>query len=201
PLTSTTWNTGLDLVTRNWLGGLVQRRGGHNSLLKCMKDIAGVGEMLMFVKDGELVFKSVIDATGSRPTSIVESSPGTVSRRNSSYGVSPHTSLHAGEHDALLVVVKAGTLGRLVDILVNGVAAYSASVVDDNGEPPLNIGKQGHLGINSEEYMATFFSTYRSFCSPSELLDILKKYFINAKKVSKDLVTSQNPLESNTSPA
>ncbi|CAG8511141.1 16827_t:CDS:2 [Rhizophagus irregularis] len=191
PLTSTTWNTGLDLVTRNWLGGLVQNRGGYAFLLKCMKDIAGVGEMLMFVKDGELVFKSVRDATGSRPASLVENSSGTSSKRNSIHGLvaltqqqnSPRTSIYnIDHHDALMVVVKAGTLERLVDVLVNGVASYSTSVVDDNGEPPLTVGKQGQLGINSEEYLATFFSTYRSFCSPILLLDILRKRFISAKK-------------------
>src|SRR5581483_10749514 len=120
PLTSTTWNTGLDLITRNWLGGLVQHRGGYTVLLKCMKDIAGVGEMLMFVKDGELVFKSVRDATGSRPASIVESSSGTSSKRNSIHGLtaltkqnSPRTSIYLNsDHDALMVVVKAGTLER-----------------------------------------------------------------------------------------
>ncbi|RGB34098.1 hypothetical protein C1646_165167 [Rhizophagus diaphanus] len=190
PLTSTTWNTGLDLVTRNWLGGLVQNRGGYAFLLKCMKDIAGVGEMLMFVKDGELVFKSVRDATGSRPASLVENSSGTSSKRNSIHGLvaltqqnSPRTSIYnIDHHEALMVVVKAGTLERLVDVLVNGVASYSTSVVDDNGEPPLTVGKQGQLGINSEEYLATFFSTYRSFCSPILLLDILRKRFISAKK-------------------
>ncbi|RIA95407.1 hypothetical protein C1645_802989 [Glomus cerebriforme] len=208
PLTSTTWNTGLDLVTRNWLGGLVQHRGGYTVLLKCMKDIAGVGEMLMFVKDGELVFKSVRDATGSRPASLVENSSGTSSKRNSIHGLvaltqqqnSPRTSIYNSDHDALMVVVKAGTLERLVDVLINGVASYSTSVVDDNGEPPLTIGKQGQLGINSEEYLATFFSTYRSFCSPILLLDILRKRFINAKKVSKDDVESRNQMEAQLSP-
>ncbi|CAI2172046.1 18714_t:CDS:2 [Funneliformis geosporum] len=204
PLTSTTWNTGLDLVTRNWLGGLVQHRGGYTVLLKCMKDIAGVGEMLMFVKDGELVFKSVRDATGSRPASLVENSSGTGSKRNSAHGLfaltqqqnSPRTSIHAnGDHDALMVVVKAGTLERLVDVLINGVASYSTSVYDDNGEPPLTIGKQGQLGINSEEYFATFFSTYRSFCGPILLLDILRKRFMNAKKVSKETVEPSNQIE------
>ncbi|RHZ79469.1 hypothetical protein Glove_144g105 [Diversispora epigaea] len=197
PLTSTTWNTGLDLVTRNWLGSLVQHRGSYNVLLKCMKDIAGVGEMLKFVKDGELVFKSVRDATSSRPSSIVEASSGTASKRNSLHGVShsPRASLHVnGEHDALMVVVKAGTLERLIDVLVNGVTAYSASVVDDNGEPPLTIGRQSQLGINSAEYTATFFSTYRSFCSPNLLLDILRKRFMNAKKVSRE---PKSPMESN----
>ncbi|CAG8561211.1 4285_t:CDS:2 [Diversispora eburnea] len=197
PLTSTTWNTGLDLVTRNWLGSLVQHRGSYNVLLKCMKDIAGVGEMLKFVKDGELVFKSVRDATNSRPSSIVEASSGTTSKRNSLHGMShsPRTSLHVNiEHDALMVVVKAGTLERLIDVLVNGVTAYSASVVDDNGEPPLSIGRQSQLGINSTEYTATFFSTYRSFCSPNLLLDILRKRFMNAKKVSKE---PKSPVESN----
>jgi hypothetical protein len=207
PLTSTTWNTGLDLVTRNWLGGLVQNRGGYAVLLKSMKDIAGVGEMLMFVKDGELVFKSVRDATGSRPASLVENSSGTSSKRNSIHGLvaltqqqnSPRTSIYNIDHDALMVVVKSGTLERLVDVLINGVASYSTSVVDDNGEPPLTIGKQGQLGINSEEYLATFFSTYRSFCSPILLLDILRKRFINAKKASKDDVESRKQIEVPTS--
>ncbi|CAG8444185.1 2318_t:CDS:2, partial [Cetraspora pellucida] len=195
PITSTTWNTGLDLFTRNWLGGLAQHRGSYTVLLKCMKDIAGVGEMLMFVKDGELVFKSVRDATGSRPASLVES--GTTSKRNSIHGIthpqqnSPRTSLCTyGEHDSLMVVVKAGTLERLVDVLINGVASFSTSVVDDNGEPPLTIGKQGQLGINSAEYLATFFSTYRSFCSPNVLFEILRKHFANAKKNSKKSVES-----------
>ncbi|CAG8472810.1 22470_t:CDS:2, partial [Racocetra persica] len=195
PITSTTWNTGLDLFTRNWLGGLAQHRGSYTVLLKCMKDIAGVGEMLMFVKDGELVFKSVRDATGSRPASLVES--GTTSKRNSVHGIthpqqnSPRTSLCTnGEHDSLMVVVKAGTLERLVDVLINGVASFSTSVVDDNGEPPLTIGKQGQLGINSAEYLATFFSTYRSFCSPHVLFEILRKHFANAKKNSKKSVES-----------
>ncbi|GES99991.1 GTPase-activating protein BEM2/IPL2 [Rhizophagus clarus] len=207
PLTSTTWNTGLDLVTRNWLGGLVQNRGGA-FLLKCMKDIAGVGEMLMFVKDGELVFKSVRDATGSRPASLVENSSGTSSKRNSIHGLvaltqqqnSPRASIYNTDHDALMVVVKAGTLERLVDVLINGVASYSTSVFDDNGEPPLTIGKQGQLGINSEEYLATFFSTYRSFCSPILLLDILRKRFINAKKVSKDEGESRKQVEVSSNP-
>ncbi|CAG8478191.1 13821_t:CDS:10 [Ambispora leptoticha] len=197
PLTSTTWNTGLDLVTRNWLGGFVQSRGCDNVLLKSMKDIAGVDEILLFVKDGELVFKSIRDATGSRPQSIVESSP--PSKRNSfialayhqlsssttSLGSNNNASGNNNDESSLMVVVKAGTLERLLDVLINGVASYSTSVVDDNGEPPLIIAKQGQLTINSAEYMATFFATYRSFCSASMLLDNLKKRFMNAKNLAK----------------
>ncbi|CAG8452597.1 269_t:CDS:10 [Ambispora gerdemannii] len=201
PLTSTTWNTGLDLVTRNWLGGFVQSRGGDKLLLKSMKDIAGVDEILLFVKDGELVFKSIRDATGSRPQSIVESSSSSfaenLSKRNSFIALAHHqlspssTSLGinntVGNNDesSLIVVVKAGTLERLLDVLINGVASYSTSVVDDNGEPPLIIAKQGQLTISSVEYMATFFATYRSFCSASMLLDNLKKRFMNAKSLAK----------------
>ena len=72
----------------------------------------------------------------------------------------------------LRVVVQAGTLDRLVDILVEGLHGVSVSVADDNGEMPLNNGKTRELRVDSDEYASVWWSTFRSFVTPNVFFEV-----------------------------
>lgn len=72
----------------------------------------------------------------------------------------------------LRVVVQAGTLDRLVDILVEGLHGVSVSVADDNGEMPLNNGKTRDLKVDSDEYALVWWNTFRSFVTPNVFFEV-----------------------------
>lgn len=67
------------------------------------------------------------------------------------------------------VVVKAGSLDRLVDVLVLGIDDFSGRLIHEPGDIQVD------LYINLERFRLTFFSTFRSFCAPS--VSIFKEYY------------------------
>lgn len=132
------------------------------------------------------------EKTFSRSPSI-RVSPGTshsldrkpsVARRNSLPSISQRTSLVVPEVSSekpLRVVVQAGTLDRLVDILVHGLQGVSVSVSDDNGEIPLTDTKTREVKVDMDEFSEVWWSIYRSFMTPQVLFEFLRKRYLSAR--------------------
>ena len=72
----------------------------------------------------------------------------------------------------LRVVIQAGTLDRLVDILVEGLHGVSVSVADDNGEMPLNDKKTRELKVDMAEFSRVWWATFRSFVTPHVFFEV-----------------------------
>ena len=79
-----------------------------------------------------------------------------------------------GHDRPLRVVVEAGTLDRLVDILVEGLHGISVSVADDNGEMSLNAEKTRELRVDVDEYASVWWHTFRSFVTPNVFFEVCK---------------------------
>jgi GTPase-activating protein BEM2 len=102
-----------------------------------------------------------------RKTSMARrSSLPTLSQRNS---VSTPESMFEA---TLRVVVKAGTLDRLVDILISGFEGVSVAVADDNGEMPLREERTRWLKLDRNEFRATWWAVFRSFVTPIVLFEV-----------------------------
>ena len=166
-------------------------------MLKTLRDIAGVEQRLLHVQDGELVLKVVTDTKHlSRPGSmIIETSSkraSLASKRSSAQvfgtptiptpppGKLNSTSLHPenSSWNIIEVVMKAGSLDRLADVLVLGIEDFSTYLLEDNVEG--NGKKPSRLQMNTDEFRTTFLATFRSFCSPTVLLEYLRKRFMGA---------------------
>lgn len=70
--------------------------------------------------------------------------------------------------EPLRVVVKSGSLDRLVDVLVSGLDGHSANV-DDNG---LSGQSRRRFTTDLQDFRSVFFATFRSFCSPLALFEV-----------------------------
>ena len=98
-----------------------------------------------------------------------------LARRNSLPSLSQRTSLVASEITSerpLRVVVQAGTLERLVDVLVHGLQGVSVSVADDNGEMPLTDRKMREVRVDMDDFSQVWWSVFRSFVSTQVLFEV-----------------------------
>lgn len=96
-------------------------------------------------------------------------------RRNSLPSISQRTSLLMPESSSdkfLRVVVQAGTMERLVDILVHGLQGVSVSVSDDNGEVSLTAAKTREVKLDMDDFSDVWWNTYRSFMTPQILFEV-----------------------------
>ncbi|KAK9765230.1 hypothetical protein K7432_006608 [Basidiobolus ranarum] len=119
-------------------------------------DLLNRNELLLFASNKELVFK-----------------------------IAKTDFLELGNTPSILRVdVKGGTLDRIIDILVFGVQHFSEELGTESGHP-FAIGKSYYVEIDEDEYLETFFLSYRSFCIPSALVDHLRKRYMKAKKTAK----------------
>jgi hypothetical protein len=159
--------------------------------------VGAFGEKLLSVRDGELILQ--IDVTNDKRLSFACSESLFSGTRQ--YFVptwaSPmgETSVTWTDHQRLAsaannkieiqqVTVKAGTFERLIDVLIYGLSEYSANVdrQDEFGE---YVFSECRLSVDMEEYVHTFFVTYRSFLSSTELLEHLRKSFMNASSIGR----------------
>lgn len=72
----------------------------------------------------------------------------------------------------LRVVVQAGTLSNLVDILVHGLENISVSVADDNGEMSLREGMTRELVVDGAEFSRVWWNVFRSFVTPLVFFEV-----------------------------
>lgn len=106
----------------------------------------------------------------------LERKPSTINRRNSLPSVPsnpeelipPQTS----SERPLRVRVKAGTLERLVDVLLHGLQGVSVAFSDDNGEMPLRDGKHRDLKVDHSDFSTVWWNSFRSFVTPLVLFEV-----------------------------
>ncbi|KAI0669428.1 hypothetical protein C8Q78DRAFT_977573 [Trametes maxima] len=115
-------------------------------------------------------------------------------RRNSLPSMSQRTSLVASEVTSerpLRVVVQAGTLDRLVDVLVHGLQGVSVSVADDNGEMPLTDRKTREVRVDMDDFSQVWWNVFRSFLKPQVLFELLRKRYVGAHQAGRSLTSDE----------
>jgi hypothetical protein len=70
------------------------------------------------------------------------------------------------------VVVQAGTLERLVDILAHGLPGISVSISDDNGEMPLKDGRTRDAKLDRVDFSSIWWNVFRSFVTPLVFFEV-----------------------------
>ena len=128
---------------------------------------------------------SVVDKPFSRSPSIrmrrpgtkgLERKPSTINRRNSLPSVPSNPeelmSTQPSSERPLRVGVKAGTLERLVDVLLHGLQGISIAFSDDNGEMPLRDGKHRDLKVDHSDFSTVWWNSFRSFVTPLVLFEV-----------------------------
>jgi len=80
----------------------------------------------------------------------------------------------ASSDPPLRVVVQAGTLNNLVNILVHGLESISVSVADDNGEMSLREGSTRELVLDRAEFARVWWNVFRSFVTPLVFFEVSK---------------------------
>ena len=93
----------------------------------------------------------------------LERKPSTINRRNSLPSVpsNPEELMppQASSERPLRVKVKAGTLERLVDVLLHGLQGVSVAFSDDNGEMPLRDGKHRDLKVDHSDFSTVWWNS------------------------------------------
>ncbi len=160
------------------------------------------GELMLLVQAGDPMASHPSSRAPSRPPSSVVDTPGTSTpdksmSRNPSVRVKPgskglerkpsklrRSSLPILSHKPsfepadiaserpIRVVIKAGTIDRLVTVLVEGLHGVSVSVADDNGEMPLNDHKTRELRVDMNDFSRIWWSTFRSFMTPHVFFEV-----------------------------
>ena len=140
---------------------------------------------------------SAVDKTFSRSPSIrmrrsakgLERKPSTINRRNSLPSVPSNPeelmSPQSSSERPLRVMVKAGTLERLVDVLLHGLQGVSVAFSDDNGEMPLRDGKHRDLKVDHSDFSTVWWNSFRSFVTPLVLFEVCSSF-------SSPLLVSEN---------
>lgn len=176
----TTGNRELELGTREYM---MENQSGH-VLIKSIRDLLNMGIKTHAV-DSNLVFKSFEeDLQGSRTSSIIEN----LGRRSMMFD-SNRLSIQSLELARLSqeqstrplnIVVKAASLPRLVDVLVLGTTEFT---------PP---GSSFSFKLDLPLHTETFFATFRSFCSPLELLSMIRTRFQAASGAAMSILNRSN---------
>ena len=197
----TTGDKDLDNTTRHRLAGL---SGQSSKFLANVRDLAGIEQRLLHVQDGELILKTSTGPTlQSQRASMVEVTSKRLST-NSSRRESPsiHTplspiiasgefGLQNSEKCTLDVVTKAGSLDKLIDLLIIGIEDFSSYL--QTKELHINIEPSSVvLRMDMESYTSTFLATYKSFFNSKQLLLSLKHRMENARYASSRLLTDSH---------
>jgi len=98
-----------------------------------------------------------------------------VARRSSLPSVSHRqnfTIYEPSSEPPLRVLVQAGTLDCLVNILVHGLENVSVSVADDNGEMSLREGMTRELVVDHTEFASVWWNVFRSFVTPLVFFEV-----------------------------
>ncbi|KAI0319572.1 hypothetical protein OF83DRAFT_1170122 [Amylostereum chailletii] len=109
-----------------------------------------------------------------------------LARRNSLPSISQRTSLVVSDHShnerPVRVVVQAGTLERLVNVLAHGLPGVSVSIADDNGEMPLRDKRTRDVKLDRAEFAGVWWNVFRSFVSPLVFFELLRKNYVSIPK-------------------
>ena len=98
-----------------------------------------------------------------------------LARRNSLPSIAARTDLVIPEHPTerpVRVVVQAGTLERLVDVLAHGLPCISVSISDDQGEMPLKDGRTRDAKLDRSDFSTIWWNVFRSFVTPLVFFEV-----------------------------
>ncbi|KAG9312280.1 rho GTPase activating protein 22 [Chiua virens] len=108
-----------------------------------------------------------------------------VQRRNSlpaiSQRPSPPVVTEVSTERPIRVLVQAGTLDRLVNVLIHGLKGVSVAVADDNGETSLRDGNTRDLIVDHSEFARVWWNVFRSFVTPIVFFELLRKRFVGSR--------------------
>jgi RhoGAP domain/RasGEF domain/RasGEF N-terminal motif/Pleckstrin homology domain len=184
--------------SRSWINAenYKKSQAGAKSPFHAIGHIGAVGEKLLSVRDGELILQ-IDDLKENKPSFVATKPLFNIISASYLFGSKPVPDISVrwtedqgqgsaadGKIKTQKVKVKAGTYERLMDVLIHGLSEYSANVdsQDDFGE---YVFSECRLSVDMEEYVHVFFVTYRSFLSDTELLEYLRKSFVNASSIGR----------------
>ncbi|KAH7883403.1 hypothetical protein F5I97DRAFT_1814988 [Phlebopus sp. FC_14] len=110
-----------------------------------------------------------------------------IARRNSLPSISTRPSPVVTEGTSerpIRVFVQAGTLDRLVNVLIHGLQGVSVAVADDNGETSLRDGNTRDLAVDHWEFARVWWNVFRSFVTPIVFFELLRKRFVGSRPSS-----------------
>ncbi|KAF8804885.1 hypothetical protein BYT27DRAFT_7258786 [Phlegmacium glaucopus] len=115
------------------------------------------------------------------PSSVVDHGSEKTLGRNPSIRVKPMSLLsrqnlvtsESSPDPPLRIVVQAGTLNNLVNVLVHGLENISVSVANDNGEMSLREGMKCEIVIDRAEFARVWWNVFQSFVSPLMFFEII----------------------------
>ncbi|KAF8994802.1 hypothetical protein BDQ17DRAFT_1366382 [Cyathus striatus] len=166
------------------------------------------GDLMLSIQPGGMDSTPPSRAPSRPPSSVMESSGGDKSlsrapsirvKPNSSHGLEKKTSFarrsslpsisqrqdfvtsEPSSEPPLRMIVQAGTLNHLVDILVHGLQNISVSVADDNGEMTLREGMTRDLIVDHGEFARVWWNVFRSFVTPLVFFELLRKLYITTQ--------------------
>ncbi|KAF9065118.1 hypothetical protein BDP27DRAFT_1332534 [Rhodocollybia butyracea] len=154
------------------------------------------GDLLLVVQNPSVESSS----TGSRPSSLVRSRPPSTADMDASLFLDGKSDLNAigrtpsirnSSEPPLRVLVQAGTLDRLVDILVQGLHNVSVSVADDNGEMSLRVGMTRELLLDHKEFTRVWWNVFRSFVTPLIFFELLRKIYLKSQPIGSPPLPDQ----------
>jgi hypothetical protein len=88
------------------------------------------------------------------------------------------------------VVVQAGTLERLVDILSHGLPGISVSISDDNGEVPLKDGRTRDVKLDRGDFSSIWWKVFRSFVTPLVFFEVCGRSRFPGPSLNETLCSS-----------
>lgn len=131
---------------------------------------------------------SVIDGSGNEKTMTrspsIRVKPGSlhglerknsVARRNSLPSISQRPNpvvTEVSSERPIRVFVQAGTLDRLVNVLIHGLQGVSVAVADDNGETSLRDGNTRDLVVDHADFTRVWWNVFRSFVTPIVFFEV-----------------------------
>lgn len=166
------------------------------------------GETIFRLFGGEIIVKVAKEPQDSRPNSIFDNGPTLTRKPSKALGirVTPQaastlerkpsaarrqslpllTSSRLASTEpsvnpilnAVRVVIIAGTVERLVDVLVRGLDYVTAATADDNGEMTLRDRRSRSMRLDQTEFSKTWWNTYRSFVNP-DIFVMVRPQFIS----------------------
>ncbi|KAI9679633.1 MAG: rho GTPase-activating protein [Trizodia sp. TS-e1964] len=193
-----TGNKRLDATTREHAENI---EVSSNQLAQVIHDITNVGYKIYSTRDEELLLKGLVSKAGIRPSSLIEEDPRRQHPKNAALDetlvsaparsrstsplkyTQPMSPKRAPKNKIIDVVLKAGSLERLVDLLLIGVYEFSGSIANGKVTEKHHHHPSSLRSLNMDigVYRQTFFASYRSFCSPAILIESLRKRLIGAK--------------------
>ncbi|KAI6115749.1 hypothetical protein EDD16DRAFT_1863761, partial [Pisolithus croceorrhizus] len=119
-----------------------------------------------------------------------------VARRNSLPSISTRPNpvvTEVSSERPIRVFVQAGTLDRLVNVLIHGLQGVSVAVADDNGETSLRDGNTRDLVVDRADFSRVWWTVFRSFVTPIVFFELLSKRFVCSRPSSNS--SSSGPVQ------